>query len=171
MSDQRETLTWSQFGKASIELAEHISADGYIPDIVIAVARGGLIPAGALSYALGVKAAGTLNVEFYTDIAETLETPHILEPALDTNALRNKRILVVDDVADSGKTLEVVTRLVAPYTSFVKIAVLYAKSSSIVTPHYFWKKTDKWINFPWSTFSSDDHSSIEYAGTITDNDS
>ena len=41
------------------------------------------LPAGALAYALGTKAAGTLNVEFYTDVEETLPAPVVLEPLLE----------------------------------------------------------------------------------------
>jgi len=60
------------------------------------VARGGLLPAGAPAYALGTKAAGTLNVEFYSDIEETLPDPVVLEPMLDTDAINGKKLLVVD---------------------------------------------------------------------------
>ena len=84
MSDEREVLTWSDFGVASRDLAAEIAESGFRTDIVIAVARGGLVPAGALAYAFGTKAAGTLNVEFYTDVEETLPAPVVLEPMLDT---------------------------------------------------------------------------------------
>ena len=115
MTDAREVLTWSDFGVASRDLATQIVADGFIADIVVAVARGGLVPAGALAYALGTKAAGTLNVEFYTDVEETLPAPVVLEPLLDTSALAGKNLLVVDDVADSGRTLALVLDLLAPH--------------------------------------------------------
>lgn len=75
------------------------------------MARGGLLPAGAPAYALGTKAAGTLNVEFYSDIEETLPDPVVLEPMLDTDAINGKKLLVVD-VADSGRTLALVMDLV-----------------------------------------------------------
>ena len=80
MSDEREVLTWSDFGVASRVLAAEIAESGFRTDIVIAVARGGLLPAGALPYALGTKAAGTLNVESYTDVEETLPAPVVLAP-------------------------------------------------------------------------------------------
>ncbi|MCZ4150955.1 phosphoribosyltransferase, partial [Escherichia coli] len=65
---EREILTWDTFGAASRELAQTIVDDGFEPDIVLAVARGGLLLAGSISCALGVKACGALNVEFYTGI-------------------------------------------------------------------------------------------------------
>ena len=64
----KEILTWEGFGVASRELAQQIVNSGFEPDIIIAVARGGLLPAGALSYAMGVKLSDAINVEFYTDV-------------------------------------------------------------------------------------------------------
>src|SRR6478609_7081046 len=124
MADEREVLTWSDFGAASRVLATEIATSGFRTDIVIAVARGGLLPAGALAYALGTKAAGTLNVEFYSDIEETLPDPIVLEPMLDTDAIKGKRLLVVDDVADSGRTLALVMDLVKQHGADARSAVL-----------------------------------------------
>ena len=134
MADEREVLTWSDFGVASRVLATEIAESGFRTDIVIAVARGGLLPAGALAYALGTKAAGTLNVEFYTDVEETLPAPVVLEPMLDTAALAGKNLLVVDDVADSGKTLALVMELLIPHAASVRSAVLYTKPRTVIHP-------------------------------------
>jgi len=152
MSDvaEREVLTYERFGVAVRELATTVAADGFRPEIVIAIARGGLIPAGALAYALGTKAAGTLNVEFYTDIEETLPDPVVLEPLLDTEAIGGRRILVVDDVADSGRTLALVMDLVRRHGAEARSAVLFTKSRTIEIPDYSWGATDLWITFPWS---------------------
>lgn len=148
---QREVLSWETFGTATRELARAVVQSGYEPEMVIAIARGGLIPAGALAYAIGIKAAGTLNVEFYSDIEETLPDPVVLRPLLDTDAVNGKRLLVVDDVADSGRTLDLVLDLLRPHTPQVRSAVLYTKPRTIVRPDYSWRETDRWINFPWST--------------------
>jgi hypoxanthine phosphoribosyltransferase len=150
MTDAREVLTWSDFGVASRDLATQIVADGFAADIVVAVARGGLLPAGALSYALGTKAAGTLNVEFYTDVEETLPAPVVLEPLLDTSALDGKNLLVVDDVADSGRTLALVMELLEPHATAIRSAVLYTKPRTVIRPDYSWRETDLWITFPRS---------------------
>ena len=53
--EQREELSWELFGTASRELACSVAADGYRPDIILSIARGGLFVAGALGYALDVK--------------------------------------------------------------------------------------------------------------------
>ena len=147
---ERETFTWSEFGQSARELAQQIADSGWMPDVVIAVARGGLIPAGAISYALGTKVCGSLNVEFYSDVAETLPEPIVLPPMLDTSALQDKRVLVVDDVADSGKTLELTVAILEDTGADVRTACLYAKPSTVFEPHYVLRHTGKWISFPWS---------------------
>ena len=146
----REVLDWDLFGTAIRELAQAVADSGFAPDVVVAVARGGLPVGGAMSYALGTKAVGTLNVEFYTGVDERLAEPQVLPPLLDTDALAGLRALVVDDVADTGETLALVQRLIAAHCDEARTAVLYAKSRSIVDPDYVWRRTDRWITFPWS---------------------
>lgn len=146
----REVLDWDRFGTAIRELAQTVADSGFAPDVVVAVARGGLPPGGALAYALGTKAVGTLNVEFYTGVDERLDEPQVLPPLLDTDALHGLRALVVDDVADTGETLALVQRLIAEHCAQARTAVLYAKSRSVVDPDYVWRRTDRWITFPWS---------------------
>lgn len=148
--DGKEVLTWDLFGDASRELAQVIAGSGFVPDIIIAVARGGLLPAGALSYALGTKLSDAINIEFYTDVEETLPDPVLLAPLLDTENIRGRKLLVVDDVADSGRTLKMAVELLREQDADVRSAVIYTKSRSVITPDYSWKNTDAWIVFPWS---------------------
>jgi hypoxanthine phosphoribosyltransferase len=148
--DDREILTWSQFGAATRALAEIVAADGYEPDVVIAVARGGLTVAGALAYALGVKNCGAVNVEFYTGIDQRLDVPVVLPPTLDLVDVAGLRVLVADDVADTGHTLRLVREVLAQHVAEARTAVLYRKPRSVVTPDYAWRETDRWIDFPWS---------------------
>jgi len=150
LPDDREVLTWELFGVAIRELAQQVADSGFVPDVVVAVARGGLPPGGALAYALDTKAVGTLNVEFYTGVDERLPDPVVLPPLLDTDALTGLHALVVDDVADTGETLALVQELMTAHCAEVRTAVLYAKARSIVDPSYVWRRTDRWITFPWS---------------------
>src|SRR5438132_426163 len=107
--------------------------------------------AGALAYALGVKNMATLNVEFYTGIDERLDEPLILPPVPDLSLLRTERLLVVDDVADTGRTLALARDFCAQHVPEVRTAVLYEKPQSVVRCDFVWRRTDRWINFPWST--------------------
>ena len=72
------------------------------PDLILGIARGGLLVAGALSYALDVKNTFTMNVEFYTGIDERLPVPMILPPVPELVDLHDARMLIADDVADTG---------------------------------------------------------------------
>ncbi len=146
----KEILTWEGFAGATRDLAHVVADSGFDPEIIIGVARGGMIPAGALTYALGVKLTDAINVEFYTDVAETLPAPVLLAPMLDIESIRGRRLLVVDDVVDSGRTLALVLELLRKSGADVRSAVIYAKPSTIVEPDFEWKRTDKWIVFPWS---------------------
>lgn len=149
--DKYEILTWSLFGEAIKELAASVAASGYQPDIILAIARGGLIPAGTLGYMLSVKNTFTMNVEYYTGVDERLDVPVILPPYLDLVDLEDQQFLVVDDVADTGHTLEMVQAFCAPKVAEVRSAVLYHKPQSVFRPDYVWRRTDRWILFPWSS--------------------
>ena len=147
---ERERLTWEDFGRASRELATTIHADGFEPDAIVGIARGGLGLAGALGYHLDVKMLGSLNVEFYTGIDERLDEPIVLPPTLDRQALEGKKVLLVDDVSDSGRTLALVLKLLQAGGGEVRTVCLYSKPGTVLEPHYVWKSTPHWILFPWS---------------------
>ena len=150
MNPDREHMTWDELGRGARELAAAIHADGYVPDMVLAIARGGLLVAGALGYALDVRNVFTVNVEFYTGIDERLELPMILPPVPELVDLDEARVLVADDVADTGRTLLLVKDFCAGKVGEVRCAVLYEKPHSEVNCEYVWRRTDRWIDFPWS---------------------
>ena len=153
MTDEREVLGWAQFGDASRELAQTIADDGFVPDVVVAIARGGLLIAGSISYALGVKSCGALNVEFYTGIGERLPDPIVLPPMLDHQSLAGKKVLLTDDVSDSGRTLAMVVQLLEATGAEVRTVVLYTKPGTVHEPTYTWRRTALWITFPWSALA------------------
>jgi len=150
MGEERERLSWAEFGEASRALAETIAADGYEPDVVLSIARGGMLVGAALGYALDVKNTWTMNVEFYTGVDERLDVPMILPPVPELVDLHAERMLIADDVADTGHTLELVKEFCAGKVAEVRCAVLYEKSPSVVKCGYVWRRTDRWIDFPWS---------------------
>jgi hypoxanthine phosphoribosyltransferase len=147
---ERERMTWDELGEGSRALAEQVAADGWRPDIVLGIARGGLLVGGAIAYALDVKNSFTMNVEVYTGIDTRLEMPMILPPVPDLVDLAEERVLVADDVADTGQTLVLVKDFLADKVGEVRVAVLYEKPGSVVDCEYVWRRTDRWIDFPWS---------------------
>ncbi|MBF6049019.1 phosphoribosyltransferase [Streptomyces sp. NRRL B-1677] len=150
MSEIRENLTYPIFGEAIRELAQTIADDGYEPDIILSIARGGVFVAGGLAYALDCKNIHLVNVEFYSGVGETMEMPVMLAPVPDQIDFTNKKVLIADDVADTGKTLKLVHDFCKDHVAEVRSAVIYEKSQSLVKCEYVWKRTEDWINFPWS---------------------
>jgi hypoxanthine phosphoribosyltransferase len=149
-SDVRERLSWAEFGEAARELARRVAGDGYEPDLILSVARGGLLVGAALAYALDVKNSWTMNVEFYTGVNERLDVPMLLPPVPELVDLESSRMLIADDVADTGETLRLVKEFCEGKVAEVRCAVLYEKPRSSVSCEYVWRRTGLWIDFPWS---------------------
>ena len=149
-TEGREILEWATYGPAVRSLAQSIADSGYRPEIILAIARGGLFTAASLGYALGVKNIYVMNVEYYTGVDERMDVPMMLPPYVDFVDLADSKVLIADDVADTGHTLKLVRDHCLDNTGEVRSAVLYEKSHSLVKCEYVGKRTDKWINFPWS---------------------
>jgi hypoxanthine phosphoribosyltransferase len=150
VEDERENLTWAMFGPASRALATMVADDGYRPDLILSIARGGLFVAGALGYALDVKNLHVMNVEFYTGVDERLAMPVVLPPIPQPVDISGSRVLIADDVADTGATLKLVKDFCLQHVQEVRCAVIYEKPHTTVHCEYVWRHTARWINFPWS---------------------
>jgi hypoxanthine phosphoribosyltransferase len=151
VSTERETLTWEAFGLSVRELAQQVVDDGFAPDLILSIARGGLGLGMGLGYALDVKNLAVINVEFYTGVDERLDVPIMLPPTPDAVDLSGLKVLIADDVADTGRTLETVRAFCADHVAEARVAVIYEKPRSVVRPDYVWRRTTAWIDFPWSS--------------------
>ncbi len=151
MTEQLEVLTWPEYGVAARELAMAVAESGYRPDLILSVARGGLCIAGSLGYALDMKNIFVMNVEYYTGVDERLDVPVMLPPYLELVDLGDAKALIADDVADTGHTLAMVREFCMDKVREVRTAVLYEKPRSVVRCDYVWRRTSRWINFPWSS--------------------
>ena len=147
----RETLTYDDFGRAVRDLAQLVADDGYEPDVILSIARGGLGLAMGLGYALEVKNISMVNVEFYTGVDERLDVPMMLPPTPDVVDLSGLKVLITDDVADTGETLRLVQDFCADHVAESRTAVIYHKPRSVIVPDYCWRRTDAWIDVPGSS--------------------
>src|SRR4029079_16651142 len=116
-----------------------------------AIARGGLLVAGSVAYALDVKNTFTMNVEFFTGIDERLGVPLVLPPVPELVDFAETRVLIADDVADTGATLALVKGFCDGKVAEMRCAVLYEKPRSEVRCEYVWRRTDRCSDSPWST--------------------
>jgi hypoxanthine phosphoribosyltransferase len=149
-SVQYEIPAWSQIYDMLLCQAQKIQTAPYKPDIIVGVARGGLVPARILVDLLEIPQFASILVEFYVDIAQTKQEP-VLKQALAI-PVEGKKVLLVDDIADTGRSLKLAqTCLQTQGAAEVKTAVLYFKLQSIIKPDFYEKQTSRWVIFPWDT--------------------
>ena len=143
-----EVPTWEQIYAMLLDLARKILDDEFNSDVIVGVSRGGWIPARVLSDLLENPEIANVKAEFYLGVAETKREP-VITQSVSVN-VKGKKVLVVDDVSDTGKSLHLVkTHLLEQGAKSLKIATLYYKPWSITKPDYYEKTTRDWIIFPW----------------------
>ncbi|MEM1831100.1 MAG: phosphoribosyltransferase family protein [Desulfurococcaceae archaeon] len=142
-------ITWQEVHEIIGSLANRLIRD-YIPEIIIAIAKGGLIPARILSDILGVDEIGFIEVKFYKSIGVRSEKPFI--KYISIPYLKDRNVLVVDDVVDSGRTIQLVVDSLAVHApKQLRTFALYLKPWSTYIPDYYFGITDEWIVYPWET--------------------
>lgn len=147
-SEGFEIPTWEYIYTLLLELANRIQISNFRADTLVGISRGGWIPARVLSDLLSIHDIANVRAEFYLGVDETKPEPVITQPI--STDVGNKRVLVVDDVADTGKSLRlIVTHLLKQGAKELKIATLYYKPWSVTLPDYYEKTTRDWIIFPW----------------------
>lgn len=155
VSDQfkSELVSWAAARDLSRRLAGKIAEAGLRPDIIVAVARGGYVPARMLCDYLDIKDLSSIQIVHYTAGAEKKRQARLVEsPARDMEGMH---VLLVDDVNDTGDTLELARSHFAEagVRSF-RIAVLDHKSGSSLMPDFYARKVInwRWIIYPWAVY-------------------
>ena len=134
-------------------LAEKVRGSGFQPELVVAIGRGGFVPARILCDLLEVKELASMEVEYYRDIEERGEEPRVVHPL---NAdVEGRSVLLVDDVSDSGRSLQLaVNHILGKGTSVFRVATLHSKPWSVFQPDFFVEETEAWVIYPWEVFES-----------------
>ncbi|MEM3401785.1 MAG: phosphoribosyltransferase family protein [Candidatus Hadarchaeales archaeon] len=137
-------LGWEEVDRMSVALAKKIKKN-FRPDIIIGVARGGLVPAVRIAHLLGISQFRAIDVKYYVGCRRA-KKPVLVE---DIGKIKGK-VLVVDDVVDTGTSLSfVISHLKKKGAKEVRTAALAHKPHSSMKPDYFIFETDRWIVFPW----------------------
>ena len=150
MTETREILSFDDVARMVVALGDLVRAEDH--DVMLVVTRGGLIPGGILAYLLGMKNILVAAVEFYDDEGNRGHEPTFLQFPADP-LLRGSRVLVVDEVWDSGRTIEAVTRRVRQAGGVPTTAVLHykpARSEVRGRPDHHVVETDRWVVYPWT---------------------
>lgn len=139
-------ISWSKIERMCKKLAEKIK--DYNPDWLIGISRGGLIPVRLLSDYLNISNVAIIRIEFYKTINQTSDFPQITQP-LQVD-VKDKKILVVDDVVDTGMSIAVAKEHIKRAgAKEVRVASLHYKPKSNLKPDYFIEETESWIVYPW----------------------
>ena len=148
MESEYEVPSWNQIYDMLQVQAQKIQSSHYKPDIIVGVARGGLAPARILMDLLETRDFAIIQIEYYQGINQPGTQP-ILKQCLNTD-LSSKKALLVDDVSDGGKSLQLAKKHLKEKGAVeVKIATLYIKPQTITPSDYYEKQTRRWIVFPW----------------------
>jgi uncharacterized protein len=143
-----EAPTWNQIYSMLIEQSEKICKSGFKSDVIVGVCRGGWLPARVLSDLLENTQLANVKAEGYVGIGEAKGNPSLTQ-CLSAD-VSGKTVLIVDEVADSGRSLKLVTNHVYTQGALeVKTATLYYKRCCPFKPDFYEAETDCWVVFPW----------------------
>ncbi len=146
-------VSWDDVQSLTEEIARQIQESGYVPDVIVAVSRGGFDPARILCDQLGIKRLASLQIEYYRDINETSSNPEIVFP-LNTE-VPDTSILIVDDVSDTGTSLQVARdHVLERGASEVRVATLHVKPWTKFRPDFSASVVESWIIYPWEIMES-----------------
>ncbi len=143
-----EVPPWNKIYDMLLSQAEKIRQSGFKPDVIVGIARGGWVPARVLSDLREIPNLATVRVEFYLGVAETRNEPVLTQGV--SAVVTGKKVLIVDDVADTGKSLQLAREHVLQQgAAEVRIATVYRKPWSVIKPDFYEAETSGWVVFPW----------------------
>lgn len=146
---EARVLSWDDVTSAASRVAGKVKDTGYDVDVIVGILRGGIIPAMLIADILGVDNIGVMDIKFYQAPDVRRDRPYLKQPLV--LPVHGMNVLVVDDVSDTGLTLQVALDIVSHHApKSVKTATLYIKPWTRLVPDYYAELTDKWLVFPWN---------------------
>jgi hypoxanthine phosphoribosyltransferase len=145
-----EYLSWERFLKISEKTADKMNQSKYRPDFIISLARGGWVFGRVLCDFLNVTDLVSLKVEHWGMTATPDGEAKIKYPFnID---LTGKRVLIVDDISDTGKSLKVATEYIRKMNpADIKTTTLFYLTGSSFKPDFYGEEmTWRWVVFPWN---------------------
>ena len=146
-----ELLSWEDMYEYGRILAGKVREDHFRPDAIVAIARGGYVPARTLCDFLMVSRLHSVQVHHWGNTGEKSKKKAQLGHPLSAD-LKGKNVLVVDDLADTGASFDVALSEVRRFKpKSVKTAALFVlENSKFVPDYYVAMRPWKWFVFPWN---------------------
>lgn len=141
-------VTWEDLDGLVARLAGEVGRDH---DLVLAITRGGLVPAGMLAYRLDLREILVAGVEFYRSDGGTHPAP-VIGHFPESSLLRGRRILVVDEVWETGETMtEVLARVHSAGGTAVSAVIHFKPGRSRVAgaPDHWAATVHDWVTYPY----------------------
>jgi len=143
-----EAPSWKRIYCLLLNQSQKIYQSGFKPKTIVAISRGGWLPARILSDLLGNPNLASVKVESYFGIGNAEVCPKLTESL--SRDISGQSDILVDEVVDSGSSMELVARhLRERGAEEVRTAALYLKSCCRSKPDFFEKETSCWVVFPW----------------------
>lgn len=141
--------SWQEIHDSCCNIHQQLMKQNKQYDYVIGVLRGGAVPATILSHLFNCK-LHVIGIKTYDDTVQTDRAEfYAIDPAFYANCFY-KRLLIVDDICDSGNSLKLLQEFFHEKTHKpVDTATIYWKPTSHVKPHYYVHEAHEWISFPW----------------------
>ena len=142
--------TWDELHENIREIADKIKKDDYQPDIVIALSRGGFVPARVICDLMIIKDLVSVKVDHWGVTAAKDGKAHLRYP-IDVD-LTGKKVLIVDDITDSGESMIIAKEFVEKLNpKEIRTAAIFHIKHSKFIPNYYSKKIDWiWVMWPWN---------------------
>ena len=146
--------SWDDIFAKTVKLAKEIRKEEKGPfDCLIGISRGGLALTRIMSDLMEVQNVYVVRCEYYSDIGKTKKEPAVTQKI--HGKINGKKLLVMDDVADSGESLIVIKKyLLSKLPAEVKFATIFVKPGCKMIPDYFVATTSDWIVFPWEYYET-----------------
>jgi uncharacterized protein len=148
-----ELTSFNHVLRLSKILSRKIKASGYMPDLIIAIGRGGYVPGRLICDFLLLNDLTSMKIEHYTRAADMQPETKIRYPI--PVVISGKKVLIVDDITDTGDTLSLAVDYVwSLKPADVRTAVLQHKTCSSFVPDFYAQKIIKWrwIIYPWARY-------------------
>ncbi len=152
-------FSWQDISILCQNISRKIEADNFQPDIIVTPQRGGFVPTAILSHLLRCREVIVVDIKrTLSDEIHAAKTPPTLTSDIDTERLKDKKILVIDDIIGSGETLHFLLNILGKCKpKAIKTSILVQNDENFeksllrnnLKPDYLGKNVRGWVIFPW----------------------